>query len=270
MGNITKEQTKLHEWHDLNILLSHHGHFCSASLCVAQSSCLSQRMNWKIKQCTSWHTVKPKWKGLLSSWEEVVQVSVTRTSAHLQLPSCYRLSCEMQLNLATPQPCRPGLRNSRRRCFLMGCEVLLLEVLGIMSTHVFFWHVLFSLHLKPLWVSEQGEEDNKSKTTQYLNIYIYINLTPGFKKEKRVQRRWRWPFFCFWLKNHYLRAGRKLSSFCVGWYQNVLLCLMLWGQHCVLVPMGPPSQAALLLRNTCWTIQLDVPMHIKACKLELD
>lgn len=65
-------------------------------------------------------------------------MGVTRTFAHLQHPSSYRLSCEMQLNLATPQACRPGLRNSR--CFLVGCEVLLfcilLEILGI-TTHVF-------------------------------------------------------------------------------------------------------------------------------------
>jgi len=69
-------------------------------------------------------------------------MTITRTSAHLQLPSCYRLNCKMQLNLATPQACRPGLRNSRRRCFLMECEVLLfhilLEVLGVMTNHVFF------------------------------------------------------------------------------------------------------------------------------------
>lgn len=76
------------------------------------------------------------WKVFHLFLEEVIQKSVTKTFAHLQHPSCYRHSCEMQLNLATPQACRPGLRNSRR-CFLMGCEVLLfcilLEVLGIMT-----------------------------------------------------------------------------------------------------------------------------------------
>lgn len=55
-------------------------------------------------------------------------MAVSKTFAHLQHPSCYRLSCEMQLNLATPHTCRPSLRNSRR-CFLMGCEVLLLCIL---------------------------------------------------------------------------------------------------------------------------------------------
>lgn len=90
-------------------------------------------------------------------------MAVTRTFTHSQHPSCYRLSCEMQLNLANPpQACRPELRNSRR-CSLMGYEVLLfcilLEVLGIM-THG-FPDVRFSLYLSPQ-TSEQGEEDNKS------------------------------------------------------------------------------------------------------------
>lgn len=68
--------------------------------------------------------------------DEVIQVTASRTSAHLhlQLLSCYSPSCEMQLNFATPQIYRSGLTNSRK-CFLVGCEVflfrILLEVLGI-------------------------------------------------------------------------------------------------------------------------------------------
>lgn len=80
-------------------------------------------------------------------------MTVTRTSAHLQPPSCYRLSCEMQLKLATPQACRPGLSNSRRRSFLMACEVLLfhilLEVLGIMTTRVFLACLAFIIFKSP-------------------------------------------------------------------------------------------------------------------------
>lgn len=82
-------------------------------------------------------------------------MAVTRTFGHLQHPSCYRLCCEMKLNLAIPQACRPELRNSR--CFLLGCEVLLfcilLEVLGIMTR--VSPDVQFSLYLSPQ-TSEQG------------------------------------------------------------------------------------------------------------------
>lgn len=70
------------------------------------------------------------------SLDEVIQVTASRTSAHLhlQLPSYYSPSSEMQLNLVTSQIYRSGLRNSRE-CFLVGCEVflfhILLEALGI-------------------------------------------------------------------------------------------------------------------------------------------
>lgn len=81
-------------------------------------------------------------------------------------------------------------------------------------------------------------------------------MVSGFKKEKLFQRRWRWPFFCFWLKNYYLRAGRNLSSFCVSWYQKVLWCFMLWrravcfGPHKPSFPSHPAAQKYLLKYST--------------------
>lgn len=127
--------------------------------------------NELLKNKQNAHLLKPEMKDLSYSLEEVTQMTASRTSAHLhlQLPSCYSPSCEVQLNIATPQIYRYGMRNSRQR-FLVGCEVLLfhtlLEVLGIQLL-LCFPDVWFSFYLKPTKRrSEQGGEDNKNENSQ--------------------------------------------------------------------------------------------------------
>lgn len=65
-------------------------------------------------------------------------------------PVANRHGCETQLNLASPQALTHGLRNSRRRPFLMGCEVfwchILLEVLGINYDYSDVFSDVFAFH----------------------------------------------------------------------------------------------------------------------------
>lgn len=190
--------------------------FCLTLCC----SVIFPNINTELKNKQNAHllldSLKPKLKGLSSSLEEVTQMTISKTSAHLQFPSCYRLSCEMQLNLVTPWACRPGLRNSRK-WFLVGCEALLfyilLEVLGIWLL-VFFWHVWFLFHLKPMKRrSEHRGEDTISENSQYgLKMII---LAPSLKKKKeKISEKVRVALFSLWLKKYYLRAGRNLSFMC--------------------------------------------------------
>lgn len=78
--------------------------------------------------------------------------------------------------------------------------------------------------------------------------------------------------FCFLLiKESLPQSWKKFVLFLCQFVPKKSFCASCSeGQLFVLVPVSLPSQDTLLLRNICLSIQLDVPMHILKCKLELD
>lgn len=139
-----------------------------------------------------------------------------------------------------------------------------------MASHVFFWHVWFLFHLKPMKRRSEQGEDNINENSQYGLKIIFFWYLVKKKKEKRFQRRWGWPFLACDQRNItseleeicalYVRVSIK-KSFCASRSEE---------KQCVLIPLTLTSQAAPLLKNTCWSIQLDVPLHTLKCKLELN
>lgn len=79
-----------------NIFLFHFTLFCPVILPNTMNELLKNKQNTYLLLDTQ---SSLNWKGFHLLLEEAIQTAVTRTFAHLQHPSCYRLSCEMQLNL---------------------------------------------------------------------------------------------------------------------------------------------------------------------------
>lgn len=125
--------------------------------------------------------------------------------------------------------------------------------------YVFFWCLVF-ITFKAHELVNRDKRIIKVKTPNTCKKNII--LISGFKKEKIFQGRWRWPLFLSFMKEPLPQSWKK-SVLSVSVSTKKYFCAMCSeGQQCVSVPISLPSQAALLLRNSCWSIHLDVSMHV--------